>query len=106
MAATFAILTVLAALVPVLIAVLKAIALSTDNVELQRKLATTEKIAVAAGEAINRVTPLLGVENAKALKLEVNAGAARRGVVSELEDLVKRHGLNATSTDALAGGAG
>lgn len=99
---TVAILGVIAALVPLVITILRIIALTSENEGTKKKLEATEKIVVAAGEAINRVTPIIGADSARAVKGELAAGALRKGVIGDLEDLVAKHHLNDKHTAELA----
>ncbi len=90
-------------LVAVLIgAGLKIWALLTTNEETKAKLEKAQDVVGSIGEAINEVTPVLGVDKAKLLKTNVASHARSRNVVEELDELVEKYHLNDRATAEIA----
>jgi hypothetical protein len=94
--------TIVVALVALALAVIRILKDSATKASTKDKLEKTEKIVVAIGSAINAVTPMLGLDEAKRLKSTIKGTAQTGGVLGDLDGLIKRHGLNDRTTAELA----
>lgn len=94
--------TIVVAVLGLAVALIRIFKDSVEKASTRDKLDKVEKVVVAIGSAINVMTPSLGIDDTKRLKSTVKGAAQTSGVLGELDELLKKHGLNNRTTAELA----